>query len=153
MDKLFSLDDYRMNESAGFLLCMASNAIDRKLAEEVKKKCPGLTAAQWKILMLIGNDKCKNAAELAGVMNCDMASITRLLDRLEAKGLVQRRRSTVDRRLVDISLTDRGQELVPRLPEAPVEMMKRMFRDFSKEEIDQLNRFLRRIISAERNPK
>jgi len=153
MDNLFSLDDYRMNESAGFLLCMASNAIDRKLAEEVKKKYPGLTAAQWKILMLVGNAKCKNAAELANAMNCDMASVTRLLDRLEAKGLIQRRRSTVDRRLVDISVTDRSQELVPRLPEAPVAMMKRMFRDFSKEEIDQLSRFLRRIISAERSPE
>ncbi len=137
-----------MNESAGFLLSMASNAIDRRLAEEVKKKCPGVTAAQWKILMLVGNEKCKNAAELAAAMNCDMASITRLLDRIEAKGLVQRRRSTVDRRLIDISMTDRGNELVPRLPEAPVEMMNRVFRNFTEEEIDQLNRFLRRIISG-----
>ncbi len=66
---------------------------------------------------------------------------------------MQRRRSTVDRRLIDISMTDRGNELVPLLPEALVEMMNRVFRDFTKEEIDQLNRFLRRIISAEYGPE
>ncbi|MBI5492648.1 MAG: MarR family transcriptional regulator [Deltaproteobacteria bacterium] len=142
----YSLENYRLDESVGFLLQQASNTVDRMLTEGLKKKCPDSTAAQWKILMLIGNRKCGNAAELSAVINCDMGSVSRMLDRLEAKRLVKRTRSTSDRRQIDLSLTGAGAELFPRLPEVSVDMMNELLKDFTEKEVGQFKLFLRRII-------
>ncbi len=142
----YSLKNYRLDDSVGFLLQQASNTIDRMLTEGLKKKCPDSTAAQWKILMLIGNRKCRTAAELSAVINSDMGSISRMIDRLEAKGLVKRTRSTSDRRRIDLSLTSIGAELSPRLPEASVDMMNELLKDFTEKEVGQFKLFLRRII-------
>lgn len=145
----YTLRNYRLDESVGFLLQQASNTIDRTLTEGLKQKCPDSTAAQWKILMLIGNRKCRTAAALSSVINCDMGSVSRMLDRLEAKGLVKRTRSTSDRRRIDLTLTDAGMELFPRLPEASVDMMNELLKDFTEKEVEQFKLFLRRIIGQE----
>lgn len=144
----YTLDNYRMDESVGFLLRQAGNVIEKRLTLELKKKCPEATAPQWAVLMLIGNGKCSTVAELSAVMNSDMGATTRMIDRLEAKGLIERRRSTNDRRVVNLSLTDAGLKLLPRLPAAPVNMLNDLLKDFTKNDVSQLKRFLARIIAA-----
>ncbi len=144
----YTTDDYSMDESVGFLLKQAGNAVEKRLTVELRKKCPEATAPQWATLMLIGNKRCATVAELSAVMNCDMGATTRMIDRLEAKGLILRRRSTGDRRVVLLSLTDAGLRLLPRLPAAPVNMLNDLLGDFTKKEVSQLKRFLARIIAA-----
>jgi len=137
-----------MGESVGFLLKQAGNVIEKRLTSELKKKCPEATAPQWAILMLLGNKKCKTAAELLAVMNRDMGATTRMIDRLEVKGLILRRRSINDRRVVNLSLTDAGLRLLPRLPTASVNMLNGLLKGFTKKEVSQLKRFLARIIAV-----
>lgn len=147
MVKHYSLKNYEMDESIGFLIKLASVSMERALAAELKKKCPEATVAQWKIIMLIGNNRCDTAAGLAEALECDVSSITRTLDRLEAKGLVKRERSKTDKRLVHLSLTAEGLELLPHLPEISVNAMNEVLKDFTGEEVEQLKDFLRRIIN------
>ncbi len=96
--------------------------------------------------MLIGNGRCKTAAELADMLDCDMGSITRTLDRLEDKRLVKRIRSKVDRRLVNLSLTDEGMEIFPHLPEVSINVMNELLKNFSRTDVKQLKLYLRRIM-------
>lgn len=142
----YTLENYKMDESVGFLISLAFSSFERALASELKKKCPEATPAQWKILMLLGNGRCNTAAELADVLDCDTASITRTLDRLEAKRLVKRVRSKVDRRLVNLSLTDEGLKIFPHLPEVSVSLMNELLKDFSKTDVERFKLYLRRII-------
>ncbi|CAG0973048.1 Multiple antibiotic resistance protein MarR [Anaerolineae bacterium] len=144
--KHYSIKNYKLDESVGFLIKLASTSFERALAAEIRKKCPEATVAQWKILMLIGNKRCHTAAGLAEALECDMGSVTRTLDRLEAKGLVKRERSRTDKRLVHLSLTPEGMEVMPHLPEAAIEAMNEVLADFTMEEVEQLKDFLRRII-------
>ena len=135
-----------MDESVGFLISLAFTSFERALASELKKKCPEATPAQWKILMLVGNGRFKTAAELADFLDCDTAAITRILDRLEAKRLVKRVRSKVDRRLVNLSLTGEGKKILPHLPEVSVSVMNELLKDFSGMDVERLKLYLRRII-------
>lgn len=135
-----------MDESVGFLISLAFSSFERALAAELKKKCPEATPAQWKILMLVGNGRCKTAAELADFLDLDTASITRTLDRLETKRLVKRVRSKVDRRLVNLSLTDEGKEIFPHLPEVSISLMNELLKDFSRTDVERFKLYLRRII-------
>jgi DNA-binding MarR family transcriptional regulator len=142
----YSMKNYRLGDSVGFLIKWASTAFERGVAAELKKKCPEATVAQWKIVMLIGNRKCRTAASLAEALECDMGSVTRTLDRLEAKGLVKRERSTVDKRLVNLSLTPEGEDILPGLPEVAIDAMNEILKDFTREEVGQFKDFLRRIV-------
>ncbi|MCC6543935.1 MAG: MarR family transcriptional regulator [Nitrospirae bacterium] len=143
----YTLGNYKMDESVGFLISLAFLRFERALASELKKKCPEATPAQWKILMLIGSGRCKFAAELAYMVDCDMGSITRTLDRLESKHLVKRDRSKVDRRLVNLSLTDEGMKIFPHLPEVSINVMNELLNNFSRTDVTRLKLYLRRIVS------
>lgn len=146
--KHYTPKNYFIDESIGYLLKQASAAIERRLAAGLREKCPDATVAQWGILMFIGSGRCKTAAELAGAMDCDMASITRTLDRLEAKGLIKRQRSETDRRVIILSLTESGRELFPHLPEVSIDMLNKLLEGFTKEEVERFKLFLRRIVRA-----
>ena len=61
--------------------------------------------------------------ELARRMYLHPATMVGLLDRLEAKGLVQRTRSDKDRRVVHVMITVQGRELVQNSPEVVQELL------------------------------
>jgi DNA-binding MarR family transcriptional regulator len=77
----------------------------------------GLSLTQYNVLRILrgagSNGLCRN--EIAQRLITRMPDVTRLLDRMEAAGLVSRIRSTEDRRLVNTTLTQRGRALVDDL--------------------------------------
>jgi DNA-binding MarR family transcriptional regulator len=76
---------------------------------------PGeLTVAQVRALAALGREREMTAGELARSADLNPATVTAMLDHLEAAGIVQRHRSTTDRRVCDVSLTDTGWKLLER---------------------------------------
>lgn len=59
---------------------------------------------------------------------------------------MKRERSTVDKRLVYLSLTPEGEDILPGLPEVAIDAMNEILKDFTREEVGQFKDFLRRII-------
>lgn len=80
----------------------------------------GLSLAQYNVLRILRGAApeglCRN--EIRDRLITRMPDVSRLLDRLEAVGLVSRIRSTDDRRLVNTTLTERGRALVDELDDA-----------------------------------
>lgn len=75
----------------------------------------GLTSQQAALLLHILSGE-SSPKQLAGLLGIDGAGMTRMLDRLERKGLVERRQDPGDRRAVHVTLTREGAALAPRLP-------------------------------------
>ncbi len=76
---------------------------------------PGeLTHAQIRALAALGRENEMTAGQLARSADLNPASVTAMLDHLEAANVVQRHRSTEDRRVCNVSLTPRGWELLER---------------------------------------
>jgi DNA-binding MarR family transcriptional regulator len=74
---------------------------------------PGaLSYAQYGLLFGLADEAALPASRLACVADLTPATTTQMLDHLEADGLVHRVRSEQDKRVVLVSLTDRGRELV-----------------------------------------
>src|SRR5476651_2275851 len=71
----------------------------------------GITAAQFKVLIIMAQYGVDTPAELCRHLSLDSGSMTRMLDRLEQKDLLARRRSEGDRRQVQLVLTAQGQVL------------------------------------------
>ena len=84
-------------------------------------------------------------SQLMEAVGTDTAGMTKLLDRLAAKGLVQRRPNPSDRRSVVIEPTERGLALVPELSPVFSAVATQLFDGFSDDEVAHLTSFLRRM--------
>ncbi len=85
--------------------------------------------------------------ELGTHLGVDKASIVALLDRLERAGLIERRRSTRDRRRQGIFLTDAGSSELEVLMRQVRQLERQMSSRFTKTELDQFLGFLKRMHS------
>ena len=85
------------------------------------------------------------AADLAREMMTDAGAMTRMLDRLEGKGFLERKRSSEDRRIVKVVLTDKGKELADQMVQVAVDVLNQHLSGFTEAELVQFKDFLRRM--------
>ncbi|GIX23588.1 MAG: MarR family transcriptional regulator [Caldimonas sp.] len=146
----YSVERYSAQDSIGYLMRMvlarAGQAIDRRLAQH------GWTHAQWVPLIRIRTCQTPTLAELARSMDVDPGAMTRMIDRLEAKGLCRRVRSTEDRRVVHLQLTAEGERLADAVRPVLVEVMNRLLAGFSPQEFETLKRLLNRMLANAQAP-
>lgn len=86
-------------------------------------------------------------ATLARELEVDAGAMTRALDRLQAKGLVERERSTADRRVVHLTLTPAGRTVAEQVPGVLADVLNGHLRGFSKPEWQQLLQLLQRMLA------
>ncbi|HKN10400.1 MAG TPA: MarR family transcriptional regulator [Pseudomonadota bacterium] len=104
-----------------------------------------ITAAQYVILVGLANG-IDSASGLCKGVSYDPGAMTRMLDRLEKKGLVGRVRCPDDRRVVKLALTEEGKAVYPKLIASAAKVMNRCLAGFTKSEAEQLEGFLHRIL-------
>jgi DNA-binding MarR family transcriptional regulator len=115
------------------------DALDRELAPY------DISAAQLIILALVANGEATSAAGLCKGISYDPGAMTRMLDRLEQKGLIRRRPDPDDRRTTKLELTAEGRELYPKLAETKNRIQRQFLRGFSKADVDSLVGLLNRM--------
>ena len=81
-----------------------------------------LTYTQYIAMMVLWERKAVTVKELGQALFLDSGTLTPLLKKMEAKGLLRRRRSTEDERSLIVSLTEQGEQLRERAVEVPVKM-------------------------------
>lgn len=89
----------------------------------------GLTPAQLRVLQIVAERGGATSKALATQMGVSQATVTALIDKLVAQGLVERIPSELDRRQVDIAVTAEGHK---RLQVAPDALQQRYVRAFGK---------------------
>ncbi|RZL58242.1 MAG: MarR family transcriptional regulator [Variovorax sp.] len=136
---------YRAEESVGYLMRRILTAVGQSVEGQMSD--PGSpTYPQWIPLHKLHMGTATTVAELARECLLDAGAMTRLLDRLEAKGLCRRVRSVEDRRVVNIELTDEGRDAARQVPEILARVQNEHLSGFSAQEWEQLKSFLRRIL-------
>ena len=93
-------------------------------------------------------DAFRDPAKLARWSQIDAGAMTRLLDRLEKKGLCTRVRSTEDRRVVMVELTAEGKAAMDHVPEVLADVMNQHLTGFSKTEWQALLGYLRLMVET-----
>jgi DNA-binding MarR family transcriptional regulator len=134
---------YDASRSVGHCLMHLMMLMRREV--EARMALHGLTEAQWKPLWMLKKGRAANAIELAREMMVDAGAITRMLDRLEAKGLIERVRSETDRRVVHLKLTEAGEAVVEHVPHVLASVNNDFLRGFSDAEFRQLGTFIERM--------
>ncbi|MBP0628984.1 MarR family transcriptional regulator [Cupriavidus sp. AcVe19-1a] len=141
---LFDPSSYQMCDSVGYLLQRAKNALAHTVEQEVSSL--DITHAQASCLIMIASGRAATVTDLGRELNTDMGSVTRLLSRMEKRGLIERQRRDADRRVVDLLLTEQGQALADRLPSIFCKVLSQHFSGFSADEVQLLKSMLRRVI-------
>jgi|GEM_PF-77309 len=135
---------FRLKNNLGRLLKQTYVSLNRMIDENVMPL--GLTAMQWKPLVMICYQNLNTPAEIARRAMVDTGAMTRTLDRLEAKGFLTRKRCETDRRVVNVELTESGKEVVNGILPAVANAFNAHLAGFSTQEIETLFSFLDRII-------
>jgi len=107
----------------------------------------GLTARQALILMSCDLAEANTMAELASLYGLEASSITRLVDRLEKKRLIERTRSSTDRRKTILSLTPTGKTALRRAVRIAGPIAVAMWKGVSKDERKSLAAIITRVLN------
>jgi DNA-binding MarR family transcriptional regulator len=144
--KHYTKDSFRLTQSVGFSLNKARNILIMELDAALKEL--EISSQQMGILLSVTRGLATTPFELSKLLGIDTGLMTRMLDKLEAKGLLERSRSVEDRRVVNLALTSKGEEVAARIPEIAPEVLNARLKNFSKAEFEELRRLLNKFIEA-----
>jgi DNA-binding MarR family transcriptional regulator len=113
--------------------------VDRRMAQH------GLTDAQWRPVWLLAIGRVSTPLELARELEMDPGAMSRLVGRLAAKGLVERKRSAADRRVVHLRLTPAGEAVAAQVPHVLAAVNNHFLAGFSSAEWRQMLDLIKRM--------
>lgn len=125
-------------ENAFLSLVRTTRALLREV--EVLLSQHGLTGAQYNVLRILrcAGERGSCGREVAGKLMTAEPDITRLLDRMEKRGLISRQRDKIDRRFVTACITPSGLQILAALDAPVAELHRRQFENLSTAELKQL---------------
>ena len=127
----------------GFHVRLAHIAIYRDFMEAVRPL--DMTQRQGAILILIGTNPGTSQAALAEFLNTDRATMMAMIDRLETRNLIERRKGEADKRTNALYLTDTGRVTLAELKKLIVGHEKHFLKRFTTKELAQFTEFLTRV--------
>lgn len=135
---------YDLDESLGFII----NRTNQKLVNYFTRRLRpyGITPEQWGVLNRLWEKDGIPQKDIAELTIKDQTTLTRILDKLERKGLVKRQTSSSDRRVFLIYLTDEGRDFENRLVPIANEVLGNALEGLSEQETEQLKTLLNRIL-------
>jgi len=137
-------DAPRLNHQVCFALYSASKAataVYRPVLDSL-----GLTYPQYLVMLVLWEEEPRTVRELGTALGLDSGTLSPLLKRLEALGLVERRRSVEDERRVEVHLSDAGRVLSEGAAAVPKRLADAA--GLSAGELEQLHGTLLRLTAA-----
>jgi DNA-binding MarR family transcriptional regulator len=141
---MLSPEEYRTEDSVAYKM----NLVHVLLRAEIDRKltASALSAIQWGILKALYDERARTPSALCRILLADSGVMTRKLDSLEKRGLIERVRSTSDRRSVELALKERGRLLLRETLPHIVETTNRQLRGFTGEEVAIIKNLVERMI-------
>lgn len=135
-------------------LAMASRALMGVAIRSVNVAAPTVTVTQHRALVLLAGGSHSTVGALASQLGVDPSNASRLCDRLEKGGMIERLRSKDDRRAVTLRLTPNGHEVLRAVHATRCEELGRLLGDATTDEIAEIvaamTRFADRAERAQR---
>ncbi len=113
-----------------------------------------LTAATYNILLVLQGTggAGQSCGDISEQLIAEVPDMTRLLDRLERLGYVVRERSSVDRRMVKVTITEKGSEVLGGLRDAVRDCHVRQLGHLGEHKLSELSMLLRVVLNRAKSP-
>lgn len=132
-----------IKQSTGFLTVRTARSMKKMLDARLSEF--GVTSSQHTVLSTLAEDDGLSLSEIGKRIYLDKPAITGLADRLEKDGLVERRRTSEDRRVIRLYLTEKGQNLLQRFEKIATEVDQELVQVLSSSELNKFREMLNRI--------
>ncbi|WP_129640994.1 MarR family winged helix-turn-helix transcriptional regulator [Peristeroidobacter agariperforans] len=137
-------DSFHLRDSMGYLIKRAQRLMQERIERLFEQQ--NFTLQQWAVLMYLRDGLATTTADMCRNLHHDSGAMTRLIDQLESRKLIERRRSADDRRVVELSLTEAGAEVLDTLIPTACDALNTALDGFTREEVKMLQSMLRRLI-------
>lgn len=145
-EPFYSVEKFEPERSVGYLIKRAA-----KHSGALIESCFAggeLTSSHWIALAMVRHGQAENAAGLARQMGHDSGAVTRLVDQLEARGLLGRRRCPDDRRVVVLDITEAGERQFAAMTPLLLGAWNELLAGFEHQEVETLILLLTRLVAA-----
>ncbi|HBC91608.1 MAG TPA: MarR family transcriptional regulator [Pelotomaculum sp.] len=132
-----------LSHTVGFILNVTNSKVKNEFSRNLKPY--DITPEQWGLINILFKKDGISQKELSQKSFKDQPTTTRILDNLEAKGLIKRKITLEDRRTFMIFLTDGGRNLREKLLPIAEKTLQKTLTGFKEEEIEQLKKWLNKI--------
>ncbi len=129
----------------GLVLHDVARVLRKRFEQRARAAALPLTRSQWSVLAHLARQEGINQAALAQILEIEPITLVRLLDRLQAAGLVERRPDPNDRRARVLFLTPAAHPLLDRIWTLAAEVREDAMAGLSEAERDQLIRMLLQV--------
>ena len=148
---VYDIETYQPRKGVGHLLSRVRSemlaALDKALEADAELSALEISSAQFIVIAALAlAETAKSASDLCKGISYDAGAMTRMIDRLETKGLIRRNRRPQDRRVVYLELTEEGTRAYPRMRAVSMGVVNRFLQGFSDAEARQLESFLSRML-------
>lgn len=116
------------------------------LVMSLKLKEYDITHEQWIVLRTVENNDFPTQKLIADLTNKGKSTLTRILDQLEQKNLIERRMNDEDRRSIVLTETDKGKTIVHEIHPVEEEVRAMITKGISEEDIVQINKVFKIIL-------
>lgn len=108
------MTSFDLSEFLPYQLAAAAERVSRDFAERYRREF-GISVPEWRVLAHLNQADEVSVRDIEGRVAMEKSKVSRAATRLEAAGYVEKRVNELDRRLVSLSLTAKGRELMTRL--------------------------------------
>jgi DNA-binding MarR family transcriptional regulator len=143
-EQFYAPATYLARDSVGYLVRRLTSILTARIESAFAPH--DFTLTQWSVLMHLRDGLASTASDLCAAFQHDSGALTRLLDQLEQRGLIVRRRSSRDRRVVELELTPAGHKAIKMLLPVVVAEMNAALAPLSRDDFEQFRGSLLRVL-------
>lgn len=135
----------KMEEQLAYLIASVNRQLEEELTESLRPE--GISVEQFRILTTLASNDGRSMRDLAELVLVDPATLTKIIDRMVADGLVYRAPDPDDRRKVLIFLSNRGTVLHDKLKGVLRTQQRALVSRLTEKRAEELASLLRGVIS------
>lgn len=143
-EQFYSTDEYLARDSVGYLVRRLYSVMAARMEATFAEH--GFTLMQWIVLVHLRDGLASTASDIARQFQHDSGALTRVIDHLERRRLLRRRRSDRDRRVVELELTRAGRSVIAELLPMVVAEMNYALEPLDRQEFEQFRGQLVRVL-------
>jgi DNA-binding MarR family transcriptional regulator len=132
-----------LEKHLGYWLRCVSNRVSGRFARALEAK--KASVPEWVVLRFLSDRLQSTPGELSEILMMTRGGISKVIDKLEAKGWIECRRDTADTRVRRLSLTRGGESVVPAMAKIADQNDEKFFGCLTSSEKDVLFSLLRKI--------
>ncbi|HJM11963.1 MAG TPA: MarR family transcriptional regulator [Candidatus Marinimicrobia bacterium] len=132
-----------MEKTTGFLMFRTARGMKKILDARLSEF--NVTSSQASVLNTLFSSDGISLSDIGKSVHLDKPAITGLADRMEKDGLVERRRTSSDRRIIQLFLTEKGRNLYNTIETIIIEVDQQLVKGLVTQEIETLHEMLQSI--------